>query len=72
MYLIAKLLLNSLYGKFGMTDDLAIHKIVNTDNLDKIIETKDKINTTELEEDLFLVTYHDINEDKLINDYTEF
>jgi hypothetical protein len=42
MYLIAKLILNSLYGKFGMTDDLANHVIVNTDKLDEIIDSKNK------------------------------
>ncbi len=61
MYLIAKLLLNSLYGKFGMTDDLANHVIINTDKLDEIIDSKnkDKITTIELDDDLFLVSYHD-------------
>nr|UHB41847.1 DNA polymerase [Butyriboletus roseoflavus] len=72
MYLIAKLLLNSLYGKFGMTDDLGNHVIVDTNKLDKIIETKDKITTLELDEDLYLVSYHDIDENKLMNDYTNF
>jgi hypothetical protein len=74
MYLIAKLLLNSLYGKFGMTDDLATHVIVNTDKLDKIIESnsKDKITTIELEDDLYLVSYHDVDGDKFIDDHTSF
>jgi hypothetical protein len=74
MYLIAKLLMNSLYGKFGMTDDLANHVIVNTDKLDKLIESenKDRITSTELDDDLFLVSYHDINEFKLMDDYTDF
>jgi DNA polymerase type B, organellar and viral len=70
MYLISKLLMNSLYGKFGMTDDLAIHKIVNSDKLDKLLETK--INSTELDEDLFLVSYHENNDNKLVNDNTEY
>ncbi len=72
MYLIAKLLMNSLYGKFGMTDNLVNHVIINTDKLDKIIETKDKITTVELDNDLYLVSYHDIDDNKFIDDYTEY
>lgn len=72
LYLIAKLLMNSLYGKFGMSDDLATHVIVNTNKLDKIITSKDKITSIELEDDLFLVSYHENNENKLINDHTEY
>nr|YP_009710836.1 DNA polymerase [Paxillus rubicundulus]QFZ98785.1 DNA polymerase [Paxillus rubicundulus] len=72
MYLIAKLLLNSVYGKFGMKDDLATHKIIQIENLDKIIEIKDRITTLELDKDLILISYHDKEEDKLINDYTEY
>src|SRR6266576_1475788 len=74
MYKIAKLLLNSLYGKFGMTDDLANHVIINNDKLDEIIDSKnkDKITTIELDDDLFLVSYHDIDENKFISDSTEY
>lgn len=59
MYLIAKLLLNSLYGKFGMTDDLATHMIIKIEDLEKFIDTKDRINFIELDEDLALLSYHD-------------
>jgi len=71
LYLIAKLLMNSLYGKFGMTDDLAIHKIIKIDELEKFIESKERIKFIELDEDLALLSYHDKNDAKLINDYTE-
>lgn len=71
MYLIAKLLLNSLYGKFGMTDDLATHKIININNLENFINSKDRITITELSDDLILISYHEINDDKFINDYTD-
>lgn len=37
MYLISKLLLNSLYGKFGMTVDLFKHAIVDNSNLSDIL-----------------------------------
>lgn len=72
MYLIAKLLMNSLYGKFGMTDDLANHVIINTDKLDEILDSKDKISSIELDDDLFLVSYHDVDDNKLMDDYTNF
>lgn len=74
MYLIAKLLLNSLYGKFGMTDDLANHVVVDSNKLDEIIESncKTKITTVELDVDLFLVSYNDIDENKFIDDHTSF
>lgn len=52
--------MNSLYGKFCMTDDLGNHVIVNTD----------KISTVELNDDLYLVSYHDIDENKFIDDST--
>lgn len=55
-----------------MTDDLASHVIANTDKLDEIINSKDKINTTKLNEDLYLVSYHDIDENKLMDDHTNF
>jgi DNA polymerase family B len=73
MYLIAKLLLNSLHGKFGMTDDLANHVVVDSNKLDEIIDSKnkDKITSIELDEDLFLVSYHDIDENKFIDDHTD-
>lgn len=72
MYLIAKLLMNNLYGKFGMTDELANHVIIDTDKLDEIIDSKDKITAVELDEDLYLVSYHDIDENKLMDDHTNF
>ena len=37
-----------------------------------ILKIKIKITSIELDEDLFLVSYHDINEDKFIDDYTNF
>jgi len=70
LYLIYKLLMNSLYGKFGMSDNLPVHKIVNLETLDKIITSKDKVTIEEILEDLFLVSYHDIIEDKNLNDST--
>lgn len=71
LYLISKLLMNSLYGKFGMSDDLAIHKIIKIVDLENFIETKDRLNFIELDEELALVSYHDKNETKLVNDDTE-
>ena len=33
MYLISKLLMNSLYGRFGMKSELKIHEIVKTSDI---------------------------------------
>jgi hypothetical protein len=55
-----------------MTDDLAIHVIINTDKLDKIIESKTKIKSLELDNDLFLVSFHEIDKEKFIEEHTNF
>src|SRR5437588_790469 len=46
-----------------MKDDFSKHIIVNSEKLNKLIETKRKIKSIELDDDLFLISYHDINED---------
>ena len=38
MYLISKLLLNSLYGRFGMTIDLVTHEIIDNDFLNEFLD----------------------------------
>ena len=37
-----------------------------------ILKIKNKISTIELDEDLFLVSYHDIDENKFIDDHTDY
>lgn len=65
MYLIAKLLMNSLYGRFGMSEILARHVIVSNEIFkemmyDSKLEIHDFI---ELDNDLILVSFIIINED---------
>jgi hypothetical protein len=36
-YIISKLLMNSLYGRFGMSTNLENHKIVKNDNFNKLV-----------------------------------
>lgn len=61
MYLISKLLLNSLYGKFGMKPNLSSNKIIKNSDLDKFItKNRDKYNIEdiiELDDLRSLVTY---------------
>jgi len=40
MYLISKLLMNSLYGRFGLSNELSNHLIVTESELDQIIANK--------------------------------
>ena len=44
MYLISKLLMNSLYGRFGMSDNLNNHLIVNNDDLNDTIAKLSGVN----------------------------
>lgn len=43
MYLISKLLLNSLYGRFGMALDLESHNVIDDDKVDDFLEEYDYI-----------------------------
>jgi hypothetical protein len=47
MYLISKLLLNSLYGRFGMAPILNKHEVIDSNELDKYI-TNPKINIADV------------------------
>ena len=40
MYLIAKLLMNSLYGRFGMDYELETHKMATAEEIQKLIKDK--------------------------------
>ena len=55
-----------------MKDDFSKHIIVNSEKLNKLIETKRKIKNIELDDDLFWISYHDIDEEKFSNDHTEY
>lgn len=69
MNIICKLLLNSLYGKFGMAQQKTITEIVNKEKLSEILVTKDKVNYHEINHG-YLVKYSSkINEENLTNYY---
>lgn len=72
MYLISKLLLNSLYGRFGMSLDLDQNKIINEDDEIKYLNS-DKYDVNEiinLSEDKSLISYNYKDPDK--NPYNYF
>ena len=65
MYYIAKLMLNSLYGKFGLNPYLANSEIINSNKISDYISN----HNLEIEEildfgDKSLIKYHKINEDR--------
>lgn len=37
MYLISKLLMNSLFGKFGMKSTMPVHEIIKNKDIDKFV-----------------------------------
>ena len=45
MYLISKLLLNSLYGRFGLSPDLPEHRILSNKQLNELLIRNDYIIT---------------------------
>lgn len=61
MYFISKLLLNSLYGKFGMGYELEDHKIIKSSNLDSYLNNPlfEVSDFTNLSEDSMLISYID-------------
>ena len=62
MYLISKLLMNSLYGRFGMDYKMENHSFVNKEELTEIIQNKfiELSNPLQIEEDLFLISFLDL------------
>lgn len=66
MYLISKLLMNSLYGRFGMTANLPKHSIFNNKDLLKDLKNKDNeiLDIIELGDDVTLVSYNE----NIVND----
>ena len=58
MYLISKLLMNSLYGRFGMNTNLEVHKIVDSDGLVGLQRKYGRLNhQLELTDNLHLVSH---------------
>jgi len=56
IYIISKLLLNSLYGRFGMSPETNNHIIISNDNEQFIIENK-ILNVLDLKNGNYLLTY---------------
>lgn len=54
---IAKLLMNSLYGRFGMDPNLEEHKIVSPQESEKIINENSNVNVVNLDSGNVLVSY---------------
>lgn len=60
MFAISKMLLNSLYGRFGMSPDLENHVIIPDAKLDELLKKGSEVtNTSRLADDLILVGYKD-------------
>ena len=61
MYLISKLIMNSLYGRFGMTYKLDTHIITNIEDVDSYLSNPDyKVGLPlELSEGVVLLSYSD-------------
>ena len=57
MYMISKLLMNSLYGRFGMNTNFPKHAIVNEKELQDLIIKKNLIDVVELGHNRFIVSH---------------
>jgi len=79
MYLISKLLLNSLYGRFGMHIETFLTKnsIVDNDELYEMMEHNNILDIMNFDENLNLITYipnnkNNDDENSLFNNMTKF
>jgi hypothetical protein len=66
MYLISKLLLNSLYGRFGMDYKLNKHNFIDNNELYDYIDNYTIENIIPLNNNLSLISYFDNNKYKNI------
>ena len=71
MYLISKLLMNSLYGRFGMNPELKVHEIIRDSEIDSFISKYDGISIEPFNNGLTLVSYFKPKSDDLHNWYDE-
>jgi len=60
MYLISKLLLNSLYGRFGMNYKFYDHSIINNNELYDFIDNYSINEIIELDNNKSLISYFDL------------
>nr|QWO71398.1 DNA polymerase [Termitomyces sp. T32] len=67
-YLISKLLLNSLYGRFGMNPEMEHHVIISEDDTSKIIKAKTVTSITNLNNGKELISFFDPHDWDLEND----
>lgn len=63
-YIISKLMLNSLYGRFGMSPYLEKHVMVNESELDKLIENFKVKNIVDLNNKMLLISYENEDNDE--------
>ena len=68
MFTIAKLLLNSLYGRFGMSPEKPSHLIVSNKVLDSYLIEKKVVDTLDLNNNSVLITYFENNDDSLLDE----
>jgi DNA polymerase type B, organellar and viral len=72
-YIIAKLLMNSLYGRFGMKPIMEKHEIISESNLSKIMESRDITDLISLKNGKYLISFIDESENLSSNDsYCDF
>jgi hypothetical protein len=71
-YVISKLLMNSLYGRFGMNPNFESHSIINSDKLDEYIDSFDVVDFKDLNiNSKLLISYKDkkkIENNKFLTD----
>nr|YP_010697864.1 DNA polymerase [Phellinidium ferrugineofuscum]WCF76825.1 DNA polymerase [Phellinidium ferrugineofuscum] len=60
-YMISKLLMNSLYGRFGMSQSNVAHELVNNSDISKVVDSKGLSNVVEVLElgDSSLISYYE-------------
>ena len=67
LYQISKLLLNSLYGRFGLNPEFNTTEIVSTEESEKIVINKNNVDITPLYSGNVLVSYEESNSDETLN-----
>ena len=69
MYMISKLLMNSLYGRFGMSEHLPTHEIITQEDFNETIKKTNLIDAIELGHGRILISYNAFDSNKELNDY---
>jgi DNA polymerase type B, organellar and viral len=64
MYTISKLLLNSLYGRFGMSPEMSKHLIINNDELDNYLLDGTLLDFDQLENKKYLISIKNTKKNK--------